>query len=170
MAATVKIYEWNSAVSNEATDKSSGSVYFKNANNAVADLNDPIVKPTGATVYSLEKYLRARITVAPAGSITSPRIYSDGGNGLGTGVTLNVGIAGAWATPLGGSTTASLIATANFFTKTSGSPLAIDVSNPGPYTGTGDIADFIVLQAGVANTVSAGLTAAEVLTLAFNES
>jgi len=167
MAATVDIRE-NNGVGETATTKTSGTIRFKNADNATVDLNNPIVRPGSGSVRSYEKWLRLRIgSTGPTGSITSPRAYSDGANGFGTGVIMNAGVVGAYATPV---STASSVATTDFFTYTSGSPRTMDVTNTGPFTGTNtDIADYLVLQSVVASIASPGLTPAETLTIAYDE-
>ena len=165
MAATVLLREFNDANTANATDKSGGSVRFKSANNATVDLNNPIVRPAGADVFSYEKYLRLKVTVAPAGSITSPVAYSDGANGLGGGIGVKAKAVGAFAAPINTESPA----TASLFTYTSGSPLAIDATNVGPYVGTGDIADFLVLQASVGAGASPGLASGETLTVSWSE-
>jgi hypothetical protein len=167
MAATVDIREKNTA-GEAATTKTSGTIRFKNADDATVDLNDPIVRPGAGSVNSYEKWLRLYIgATGPTGAITSPRAYSDGTNNFGTGVTMNAGVVGTFATPV---STTSAVATTDFFTYTSGSPRTMDVTNTGPYTGTlSDIADYLVMQAVVASTASPGLTSSETLTIAYDE-
>lgn len=168
MAATVEIREWNGTSPGTPTTKTSGTIRFKNADDANVDLNNPIVRPGAGSIYSYEKALRLYIgATGPTGSITSPRAFSDGSNGFGTGVTMKAGIVGAYAQPV---VTASSIATVDFFSYTSGAPRTMDVTNTGPYTGTTvDIADFLYLQAEVASTASPGLTPSETLTLSYDE-
>ncbi len=168
MAATVDIREFNGAGPGTPTTKTSGTIRFKDADDANVDLINPIVRPGGGTVWSYEKSLRLRIgATGPTGSITSPRAFSDNVNGFGTGVTMEAGGIGAYAQPVKSN---SAIATVDFFSYTSGAPLALDVFNPGSYSGTNvDIADFLYLQAEVASTASPGLTPTETLTLAFDE-
>jgi hypothetical protein len=170
MAATVEIREWNGASPGTPTTKTSGTIRFKNADDANVDLNDPIVRPTSGNVYSYEKALRLYIgATGPTGSITSPRMYSDTTPGFGSGITMDVGVTGTF--PGGGLTNSdSSIANTNFFSFSSGSPRTMDVTNTGPYTGTTtDIADFLILQATVNSTASPGLTPSETLTIAYDE-
>lgn len=168
MAAIVEIREKNGA-GETPTTKTSSTIRFKNADDANVDLNDPIVRPGGGSVYSYEKALRLYIgATGPTGSITSPRAFSDGTPGFGTGVTMEAGGTGTFVQPVN---TNSTLATGNFFSYTSGSPLALDVTNTGPYTGTTqDIADYLYLQAEVASTASPGLTPSETLTMASKNS
>jgi hypothetical protein len=164
MAAVVEIREKNGA-GETPTTKTSSTIRFKNADDANVDLNDPIVRPGAGSVYSYEKALRLYIgATGPTGSITSPRAFSDGANGFGTGVTMEAGVTGTYVQPV---STNSAIGTVDLFSYTSGSPRTMDVTNAGPYTGTTlDIADYLYLQAEVANTASPGLTPSETLTIA----
>jgi len=173
MAATVDIREKNGA-GETATTKTSGTIRFKNADDANVDLNNPIVRPGSGSVFSYAKSLRLRIgATGPTGSITNPRAFSDSTNGFGTGVTMKAGTRGTYSNPgtLGAANMDPSVVTAtNFFTYTSGSPLDMDVNNPGPFTGTNlDIADYLYLQAEVASTAAPGLTPTETLTLAYDE-
>lgn len=167
MAAIVEIREKNGA-GETPTTKTSGTIRFKNADDANVDLNDPIVRPGAGSVFSYEKALRLFIgATGPTGSITNPRAFSDGANGFGTGVTMEAGGTGAYVQPVN---TDSVLGTVDFFTYTSGSALALDVTNTGPFSGTNlDIADYLYLQAEVASTASPGLTPSETLTLAYDE-
>ena len=167
MAATVDIREKNGA-GETATTKTSGTIRFKDADDANVDLNNPIVRPGAGSVFSFEKALRLRIgATGPTGSITSPRSFSDGANGFGTGVTMQSGVNGAYVQPV---STDSSLATVDFFSYTSGSPLAMDATNAGPFSGTNiDIADYLYLQAEVASTAAPGLTPTETLTIAYDE-
>ena len=168
MAAVVEIREKNGA-GETPTTKTSSTIRFKNADDANVDLNDPIVRPGAGSVYSYEKALRLYIgATGPTGSITSPRAFSDGANGFGTGVTMEAGVTGTYVQPVNTDSTIADGGPINgFFDYTSGSPLAMNVTNAGPYTGTTlDIADYLYLQAEVANTASPGLTPSETLTIA----
>jgi len=170
VAATVDIREFNGVSPGTPTTKTSGTIRFKAADDASVDLNNPIVRPGTGTVYSYEKVLRLRIgATGPTGAITSPRAFSDGGNGFGTGVGLGAGVYGSYVQPVNTLSTKAP-PSPGFFSYTSGSPLAMDVTNAGPYTGTNvDIADFVYLQASVASTASPGLTPTETATFAFDE-
>lgn len=167
MAAVVEIREKNGA-GETPTTKTSGTIRFKNADDANVDLSDPIVRPGSGSVFSYEKVMRLYIgATGPTGSITSPRAFSDGSNGFGTGVTMEAGVNGTYVQPVA---TDSTIATVDFFTYSAGSPRTMDVTNTGPFTGTTqDIADYLYLQAEVASTASPGLTPSETLTIAYDE-
>jgi hypothetical protein len=183
MAATVNIYELNGGSPGTPTNKTSGTVRFKNADNATVDLNNPMVKPTSNFDSSFQKYLRLRIDDAGGFSqISNLRAYSDGGNGLGTGVSLYVIATGSYVAPAdpGGTvsppqypeTGSPQTAMVSFFTYTSGSPLDLDAINAGPFTNgspTEWIGDFMVGVLQIDNTCSAGITPSETATFAYDE-
>lgn len=167
MAATIEIHEMSEA--DTGTDKTSGTVRFKDADNATVDANNPLVIPAADTIYSYTKKLRAYMEDAPDTNITNMRWYSDGSNGLGTGVGVtakNLGTTwGAnYKTPMSGG--------ADLFSITSGSPLDGDGTDAGPFVPADVdtyIGDLIELQMSVASTASNGATPSETLTLAYDE-
>lgn len=162
MVATVQIIEKNGA-GPTTTDKTSGTVRFKTADNATVDTLDPINIPAAGTNYSYEKWLRLNVTVAPNTNISNLKFYTDGGNGLGTGVGLFAKAVTTYTTPaLGTSTTGYTDA----FTYTSGSALSLGA---GPFTGTGEKGDHSVLLMTVADTASPGQTPSETITFSYDE-
>jgi hypothetical protein len=162
MAATVQLIEKNGA-GGTGTDKTSGNVRFKNADNATVDLNDPLVKPTSGYDYSFEKWLRMSVTGGTYSQITNVRCYSDGANGMGTGVEVYAKAVGTYATPAEATATTGY---ADFFSYTSGAALSL---GSGPFTSTGEKGDHAVLMCRIANTVSGGLTPSETFSLAWDE-
>jgi hypothetical protein len=165
MAATVLIYELTSATA--GTDKTSGTVRFKAADNQTVDTSDRLQIPTGATIYSYTKQLRVNVTVAPSVDIQNIRAYSDGANSYGTGIGVQYDVPG------GGLGTFPNINTnisgTDFFTKTSVSTINLAAINTGPYTGTGFKGDVLRLQMSVANTAASGQLSPETLTIAYDE-
>lgn len=183
MAATVEIHEYNSA-SGTRTDKTSGTVRFKNADDATVDLNNPLVKPTSGQEYSYEKWLRL-VAYGQYTQITNLQCYTDGSNGLGTGVLLWYAITGTYVQPVVPSEAADppqspaagspVENMADAFGLTSGSPGDLDGINTGPFTPLSPnadeqpIGDFLVLVMEVNSTASAGTTATETLTFSWDE-
>ena len=167
MAATVEINEHNGAGPTK-TVKTNDTVFFRGADVSEGGLDNPIVKPDSGSAFSYEKALRLEIIDTDGNTITNPRAFSDGANGLGTGVTMSAGIqdGASYSQPVN---TDSAIATTDFFSFTSGSPLAIDQIVGGPFAAPGDIADFLYMQADVADTATSGLTPTETLTIAYDE-
>lgn len=163
MAATVQIIEKNGA-GGTGTDKTSGSVRFKNADDATVDLNDPLVVPSSAGYdYSFEKWLRLNVTGGSYSQITNIRAYSDGANGMGTGVEVYAKAVSSYATPAEATSTTGY---SSLFGYTSGSSLSLGA---GPYTSTGEKGDHLVLMARVSEAASGGLTPSETLTVAWDE-
>lgn len=162
MAATVQIIEKNGA-GGTPTDKTSGTIRFKNADNATVDTSNPMVKPAAGTDYSFEKWLRLNITGGTYTEISNIKAYSDGANGLGTGVGVFAKAVTAYTTPAEATATTGY---ASLFTYTSGSPLSLGA---GPYTSTGEKGDHLVMIMTVDNTASGGVTPTETLTLAWDE-
>lgn len=162
MAATVQIIEKNGA-GGTPTDKTSGSIRFKNADDATVDLVNPMVVPVSGTDFSFEKWLRFNVTGGSYTQITNVVAYSDGANGLGTGVGLHAKAVTTYATPAEATATTGYT---NFFTYTSGAPLTLGA---GPFTSTGEKADHLVMICTVADTATGGVTASETLTLSWDE-
>lgn len=162
MAATVQIGEKNTA-GGTFTDKTSGTVRFKKADNATVDLNNPLVKPPSGSEWSFEKWLRFKENGGSYTQITNLKAYFDGANSFGTGVSLWAKAVAAFATPAQGSSSSGY---ANAFSYTSGAPLSLGA---GPFTGTGEKGDHMVLLMELASTVAGGMLPAETLTFAWDE-
>ena len=165
MVATVIINEKNGA-GETATDKTSGTIRFKNADNATVDTVNPMVIPASGQDYSFEKWLRLNISVAPDTNISNLQAYSDGTSGFGTGVNTWYKTLGTFATPAEATATAGYT---DFFAATSGSPIDMDATNTGPFTGTGDVGDYLVMMMEVASTATQGTLTSETLTVSFDE-
>lgn len=162
MAATVTIVEKNGAGGTN-TDKTGGNIRFKKADNSTVDLVNPLVKPPSGSDWSFQKWLRINVTGGTYSQITNVRAYSDGSSGLGTGVNVWSRVAANYATPA--QETAST-GYSNFFAATSGSPLPLGA---GPFTGTGERADHLVMACEVTSAAAGGLTPSEALTIAWDE-
>lgn len=161
MAATVSILEKNTATP-VTTDKTAGTVRFKNADNATVDLVNPMVKPSSGSDWSFEKWLR----LSMAGTytqITGIVAYLDGANGLGTGINLWGRVAASYATPVEPSASTGFTSA---FGYTSGAPANLGA---GPFTGTGEKGDHLVLALEVTSAAAGGLTPTETLTFAWDE-
>ena len=166
MAATVEIHEMSAL--EPGTDKTSGTVRFKDADNATVDSNNPLVVG-GATVYSYTKKLRAYLEDAPSVQVSNFRWYTDGA-GFGTasiGITVkDLGV--TW----GANYKTAMSGGSDLFGKTSGSPLDGDATDAGPFVPADldtYIGDLIELQMTVATTAGQGALTPETLTLAYDE-
>lgn len=162
MAATVQIVEKN-GVTPTLTDKTSGSIRFKNADNATVDTGNPMVKPASGTDFSFEKWLRLNVTGGTYTEITNVKAYMDGANGLGTGVSLYAKAVATYATPAEATATTGYL---DAFTYTSAAALALGA---GPFSATGEKGDHCVMMLAVAATAAGGITPSETLTFAWDE-
>lgn len=162
MAANVQLIEKNGP-SGTATDKTGGTIRFKKSDNAAVDLSDPLVKPEAGSEWSFEKYLRLSVVGGSYTQITNIRVYSDGSNDMGAGINVWAKTAASYATPAQGSSSSGY---QDFFSYTAGSPLVLGA---GPYSGTGEQGDHLVLLCEVTSAATGGLTPAETLTLAWDE-
>jgi len=160
MAATVIVNQKNGA-GETATNKTSATVRFKNADSASVDSNNKMVVPVSGSDFSFDIWLRVNAT-GTFTSIENVRFYTDGG-GYGTGVLLWAKTQASYATPVE--------ATANTgynsaFGYTSGSSLVVGA---GPFTATGDLGNYLVLMMEVQSTATQGALTPETLTISFDE-
>lgn len=177
MAATVLVRELNGA-GETPTDKSSGTVFFRNNDSAATDNLSPLIIPTVGQEYSYRKVLRLHISAGPFTEVSNLRVYTDSANGLGTGVKVWHAFTGTYTQPavpteandppqFPGATPMT-----NFFTLTSGAPGDIDAINTGPFDSSGlpkDIGDYVNLVMEVETTASQGVTPVETVTFAYDE-
>lgn len=176
MAATVQIREKNGA-GETATDKTSGIIRFKRADNATADLDDPLVVPASATEYSCQKWLRMHIASGSFTQVSNLRAYTDGSSGYASGVKLWGRCAAAYATPSIPSIAndppqLSGVGMSNMFGYTSGSPLDMDDLNAGPFDSASlpkDIGNYLVMVMEVEPGTTQGLQPAETITFVWDE-
>jgi hypothetical protein len=137
-----------------------------------AGTTNPILKPSSGTNYSYWAVTRLFYDGSGTGTINNIRWFTDGSNGLGTGRGLNVntatgyvqatGTVGETGTELTTGNYATLAgAPSNAFAYTTGSPLTVpgSVTNPS----TAYFADFVVMQATVADTAAAGASSTETI-------
>jgi len=172
MAATVLIREKNGA-GETATNKTSGTVRHKNADNATVDTANPLIKPASGQEYSYEKWLRLNVD-GTFTQVSNLKVYTDGANGLGTGIKLWWAIDATYSTPViptesNDPPQHDAIAMTNAFSYTSGSPLSLGA---GPFDNTGlpkDIGSYLVSVMEVETTASQGVTPGETITFAWDE-
>jgi len=66
---------------------------FKNADDATIDGNDKPTIPAAGTIYSFLKHVYIKCTAnASSHTMNNLKFYSDGGNGLGTGLDIQIGL------------------------------------------------------------------------------
>ncbi len=183
MAANVIIEEWNGTGGSETrTDKTSGSIRFKNADNATVELSNPLVVPGSGQEYSYEKWVRLAIEGGAFTQVDNLQVYTDGANNFGAGIKLWHALAGAYMTPVipnesndppqspaAGSPQENM---ADLFGLTSGSPGDLDAIDIGPFTDGSPleaIGDWIVMVMEVETGASNGVLTAETLTFSYDE-
>jgi hypothetical protein len=176
MTAVVQIREWNGTTGSPTqTDKTSGTIRYRQSNAATVDASNPLSKPTAGSTWSFDKWMQLFIsTTGPTGSITNLQFYTDGTNSYGTGITAWVKTtniaSGSFVTPTNPGTDSGY---SDQFGFNSGAAKNMDAVTAGaPYTGTStNIGDFAVLHMTLATTVSApqNPTSSETLTWSYDE-
>lgn len=199
--ATVQIREINEAVAanllrdpagmgaGDSTDKTAGTIRFKQAMNATVDANNPIPIPAAGVNRSFEKCLVMRlVSLDGDNDIRNLRFYTNAAASPWTGVSLFGGIvapnwagtgpahaAAAYTVPV---MTDSAIATLNAFTTwTPAAPLDLDPAggapqDSGPFDApyVGDhVGNLLYLQMDVGPTAAAGTLASTVCTFSWDE-
>lgn len=86
MAANIEIRSFHGATPDAGTNIASGSIRFKTADNDTVDSNNPLAVPSSSTIYSFIKQFKFYAATTPSNTINNLRFYTDGANGLGTGV------------------------------------------------------------------------------------
>ncbi len=176
MPATVLVREKNGA-GEVATDKTSGTVRFRNTDAATVDLNNPLIVPVANREYSYEKWLRMQIgATGPSSQITNLEFYMDGAKGWAAGIKLWARAVAAFQTPGVPTETndppqapvnGTPAAMTDAFTYTSGSPLSLGA---GPFSSTStDMGSYLILVLEVEIGSDPGLIAAETATFEYDE-
>lgn len=176
MTAIVEIVHTNGA-SPADNDITSANLRFDASDtSSTASTAAPIAIPTSGSNYSYWRCTRLKVTGGTFTQVDNIKWFTDGGNGLGTGVTLNVGTSDSYTQATGSSGTGTQLTDANYtggtlstpadaFGKTSGSPLSVN----GTLTTAGHTSDYVVLQLAVASTASPGTTSGETITWQYDE-
>lgn len=178
MAATVTIRRWTGSSGSPTKTDITGINTRANAEDAhsTAGTSNSILIPGTGSNYSYWVSTRLSVDAITGGTVDNFRWYSDGSNGLGTGVTCvgndadeyvqATGTEGETGTELTTGNHANLSgAPVDVFSFTSGSPKAIT----GTTSSTGDVGDFFVYQIVVASTASSGATSSETFTWAYDD-
>ena len=169
MAAPIVIEQLTGATPTHTTIAASPFLYGT-ADSYNAGSTSPVLRPASGSNYSYE----ASMVPLASGTFTSLsnwKFYSDGANGLGTGL----GIAGkalssgsyTAATGTSGSTATQITAATDLFTYTSGSPLALTGTVTAAGNGT---VQYLRSQSSVASTAALGTSASETMTFQWDES
>jgi hypothetical protein len=168
MAATIEIRSYHGASPDSGTNVAGGSVRFKQADNDTVDANNPIPVPGAGTNYSYVKNLRFYVgATPPSNSVNNLKFYTDGANGLGTGVGLVAKTTASYIDPLANGTS-QVGSMSDAFGYTSGSALAVTGSIT---TETSQaFGNYVHLQMTVGTSASPGTTPSETLTFSYDES
>jgi hypothetical protein len=124
-----------------------------------------MVVPTAGTDISYEKIVRLN-AAGTFTQISNLAAYTDGGNGLGTGVGVQYKTEGSYGTPIEPTSTAGF---SDIFAATSGTPIDMDGINTGVITSTGQMGDYLAMILTVDTTASQGVTPQETLTFSWDE-
>lgn len=178
MAATVTIRRWTGS-SGAPTKTDITSINTRaNAEDAhsTAGTSNSILIPSSGTNYSFWVSSRLSVDAITSGTVNNIKWYTDGANGLGTGVTCKTNTASSYVQATGTTgTTGNILnttnhtglagATSDAFGFTSGSPKSVT----GTTTSTGDLGDFVVYQIEVASTAGSGATPSETFTWQYDD-
>jgi hypothetical protein len=179
MAATVQIHQYTGTAGTPiTTNVTSGSIRAGTSDEPISASNIPV--PSSGSNYSYWVSEALECTVAPDNAINNIKWYSDGSNGLGTGVSCVIASASVYVQASGTSGSSGLTLTVGnhsginssgaspFTDYTSGSPLSLSGSIGAT---TGCIGDrWLVWQIQVVSTAGAGNTGAETWTWQYDES
>lgn len=193
MVATVAVFfDFGGSNASPATNQDTSSLgppnlRFKTADDATIDNQNPIPIPSGAAINSFWKQIYLKVTGGSFTQIDNVKFYTDGG-GFGTGITTFVGnqlpvknsgsnsgyvVATGTAGTSGNAMVAShggISAQTDAFTFTSGSPLAITISEAGSLmNATGETTNYLVTQMNVASSAGPGNLADETWTYQYDE-
>ncbi len=189
MVATVEIFtDFGGAVDAPGTKQNIDllgppNARFKDADNNTIDLLDPIPIPPSGTRFSRWKHFYPEIIVAPDTQIDNLKIFTDG-SGFGTGITVEVAQETTPNTSAasGGYDVADvsnedmvnhvdvILTPEDFFTKTSGAPKTVTISEAGSILdAVGEESDYVILQMEVISTASPGDLADETITWEYDE-
>lgn len=178
MGATVQIRRWTGVAGSETKTDVTGINSRMNAEDAHSTngTSNSVLIPSSGTNRSFWAVFRLYIAAIVGGTVNNIKWFTDGANGLGTGVSLKVNTATAYTRATGTTgTTGTQLTTGNYptlagapvdaFTYNSGSPLSV----AGSSNTTGDVGDFVVQQIEVLNTASQGATPQETITWQYDD-
>lgn len=161
MAATITIQGCTgSAAGTEATIT---ALMFRSNDAVTVTKANPITIPTGAAVYSYEKWVRFKCTVAPAVQCTNFKFW--GGNSIpGTGLKIYAGTTASGATPV---TTVSSVATTQQDTNYYDTSHQLSIG--GTLVNINDETDYLVTQLQVSSTATQGDMTQQTFNYSFDE-
>lgn len=161
MAATVSLRVFTGALAATMSGAVSG-IDMVSADNAINSLANRNAFPIPAGGRSFEKWLKARVDVAPANQITNFRVWSDGSSP--PDATLLVGATTTGANPTNAD---SSVATTDISTFTSGAKFDWDTTST--LVSVGDLTRYLVLQLAIDAGAQPGNIPTESLSYSFDE-
>ena len=163
MAGVLQIHEMTSSVA--GTDKTSGTVRFKAADNVTVDSANRL-QIGGTTSFSYTKHLKGYVSSAPEVDFSNLEAYTDGGT-FANSVTCMYIHTQSWSANV-----TTNIAGADLFTKVTGDRIDMNSWDTTHTAGQSPAywGDVLKLQLAVGATAAPGtLTPAEVLTFSYDE-
>ncbi len=160
MAASVTI-RVNTGASAGTESAAVSGIDLISADNATNDLSNRVANPVQVDSNSFEKWLTARVDVAPDNYVSDFEAWGDGA--VQSSTTLNAGVIATGATPTSGD---SSVATNDFTNYTSGAKLDWHATN---LTEAGSTTQFFVLQLVVDADADAGNWEQETVNYSYNE-
>lgn len=162
MTAGVRIYELTA--SKAGTDKTGGTVRFKDAHDQTVNSNNPLTIPSSGTNYSFTKQLRMYCATAPGTKIDNFRAYPDAANNFGASIAVVASVIDDFHTA-----TRTALSASDLWDFSSGHAMDLDQFHATSCTGTGFFGDIVKLQMSVKASASSGTLSAEDLTFAYDE-
>lgn len=161
MAATVTIQGCTGT--NAATEATITALMFRSNDSVAVTTANPITIPTGSPVYSYEKWIRFKCTVAPAVQCTNFKFW--GGSSVpGTGLKIYAGTTASGATPVN---TASSVATTQQDTNYYDASHTLSIS--GTLVNVNDETNYLVTQLQVSSTASQGNMTQQTFNYSYDE-
>ena len=157
---------------------------FKSADDKTIDLNDPIVIPGSGTTYSFWKSIYLLMVAPDSNEVDNLRFYSDGANGLGTGLDVNIGLQFPSNTDdasagyvVAGVSTGMVVGHGGISTEASvfdyttpGSELAITIGEAGNLMdAANETSNYMILEMQVEDTAGPGTSNQETLGIKYDE-
>lgn len=181
MAATIQVTRFTGAGPSETNITSINSRSSTSDNHYTTETTNSIPIPTAGTNRSFWVVTGLKAVTSPTGTIDNLKWYTDGNNGSGTGITVEVGTSSSYVQATGtvGTSGDQLTSTNytglapttpptdNAFTYTSSAPLSVtgSITNPS----TGNFGNYVIFQYSVGTTASSGTSGQETYTWQYDE-
>lgn len=176
MAASVQIRRWTGSGPTKTDITSINTRLQTDDTHTTAGTTNPVLIPISGTNYSYWVTESLYVSAITGGTVNNIKVFMDGSNGFGTGITMPMSASATSYTQATGTvgTTGTVLNNTNYpgvstltdaFTYTSASPLSVT----GTTTTTGDVGNLLVYQLAIASTASQGTKTAETLTWRYDD-